>query len=239
MVEVPTAQGPVLMPVEIRRNRRARYIRVWIGAEHQAVLSIPWNVKFEDALDFLKSQGDWLVDQLETQPPRISLLELLRKQRFLSADGHAWPIQFTFNTGNTRLSWNRRRPVIELAVNPHAETEAALVKAVRQFARDVLTERTLRLARQLRLPRPKVVVRDQVSRWGSCSSSGQVSLNWRLVLLRPALQDYVIYHELAHVTEMNHSDSFWTLLKTYDARARFHDRQLSRVSKKLIQVGRI
>jgi predicted metal-dependent hydrolase len=54
-----------------------------------------------------------------------------------------------------------------------------------------------------------VSVRNQRSRWGSCSARGTVSLNWRLVRTPDNVRDYIILHELAHLREMNHSDRFW------------------------------
>lgn len=55
----------------------------------------------------------------------------------------------------------------------------------------------------------RISVRDQKTRWGSCSAKGTLSFNWRLMLAPPAIQDYVIIHELCHLTYMNHSNAFW------------------------------
>lgn len=238
MVPVSTRQGSILVPVELRRSRKARYIRLWVGPENQAVVSVPWNVKFEAALTFLESQGDWLREQLEKQPPRLTLSGYLRTTSFLSAEGRSWPMEFRLHAGATRLDWHREAEQIVLQVNSGAETETQVVRVVREFARSVLNRRTLGLAARLELPKPRIGVRDQASRWGSCSTSGQISLNWRLVLLKPALQDYVIFHELAHITEMNHSPRFWKVLEDYDPLARAHDRELSAISQALIRVGR-
>ena len=82
------------------------------------------------------------------------------------------------------------------------------------------------------------VRRDQSSRWGSCSSIGKISLNWRLILTAAELQDYVILHELAHLTEMNHSKSFWALLERYDAKRIEHEAELDRIGPELMRVGR-
>ena len=58
-------------------------------------------------------------------------------------------------------------------------------------------------------PVRRVTVRNQRSRWGSCSAGGTVSLNWRLVQTPDLVRDYIIYHELMHLREMNHSTRFW------------------------------
>jgi predicted metal-dependent hydrolase len=54
-----------------------------------------------------------------------------------------------------------------------------------------------------------VTVRAQRTRWGSCSPTGRISLNWRLLQLPPSVSDYVLLHELAHLTHLNHSARFW------------------------------
>ena len=93
-------------------------------------------------------------------------------------------------------------------------------------------------AKRLGLHYRVLSVRDQSSRWGSCSAGRGISLNWRLVLLRPELQDYVILHELAHLTEMNHGKVFWALLDQYDPDRIRHERAIDKVSAELMRVAR-
>ncbi len=58
-----------------------------------------------------------------------------------------------------------------------------------------------------------ITLRSQSSRWGSCSSSGNINYNWRLILAPPHVLDYVAAHEVAHLVEMNHSAAFWTTVE--------------------------
>jgi hypothetical protein len=73
-----------------------------------------------------------------------------------------------------------------------------------------LPARTWELAALTGVDVKLVTVRDQRSRWGSCSAHGTISLNWRLVQTPDFVRDYIIYHELMHLREMNHSTRFWT-----------------------------
>lgn len=84
--------------------------------------------------------------------------------------------------------------------------------ALRRRARIELTARLRTLAAQHGFEAGRVTIRDQRSRWGSCSPSGDISLNWRLVTMPDAVRDYVLLHELAHLREPNHSRRFWRLM---------------------------
>jgi predicted metal-dependent hydrolase len=72
-----------------------------------------------------------------------------------------------------------------------------------------LVPRCLALARQCGVDVARVSVRDQRSRWGACSSRGVITLNWRLIQMPPEVSDYVIFHELMHRRQPNHSIRFW------------------------------
>ena len=88
------------------------------------------------------------------------------------------------------------------------EREAEL----RRQAAEQLIPRLRALASQHGLTVGRVSIRNQRSRWGSCSRSGAISLNYRLVLMPPSVADYVLIHELMHLQEQNHGRRFWRLV---------------------------
>ncbi len=71
------------------------------------------------------------------------------------------------------------------------------------------------MAKAIGLAFTTLSVRDQRTRWGSCSGGGRLSLNWRLVMAPPAVLRYVVLHELTHLVEPNHSPRFWARLMTW------------------------
>ena len=80
-------------------------------------------------------------------------------------------------------------------------------------AKRIFPERTAYFAKRMGVDYGRITIREQKTRWGSCSSKGNLNFNWKLVLLDPELQDYVVVHELAHRREMNHSKNFWKIVE--------------------------
>ncbi len=83
-----------------------------------------------------------------------------------------------------------------------------------ELARQVLQRRAEYYARQMQVSYGRVAVKDQKTRWGSCSAKGNLNFNWRLILAPGEVLDYVVVHELAHRREMNHSVRFWNLVES-------------------------
>ena len=89
------------------------------------------------------------------------------------------------------------------------EMPEAEKKYYRNLAREVLGARTGYYARKMGVTYGRISIREQKTRWGSCSSAGNLNFNWKLILAPPEVLDYVVIHELCHLKEMNHSKAFW------------------------------
>ncbi|MDE6207762.1 MAG: M48 family metallopeptidase, partial [Muribaculaceae bacterium] len=92
---------------------------------------------------------------------------------------------------------------------------SAIVYAAKECTRRYIVPHAASLARGLGLEPKRWSVRDTKRQYGSCSASGEISLSARLIFLPAELRDFIIYHELAHMTELNHSDAFHRLCDSY------------------------
>lgn len=101
--------------------------------------------------------------------------------------------------------------------------------ANRKAARKIITER-LEEIRQQHYPQSRinrVSIRNMRTRWGSCSSQGNISISYIVAFLPPELRDYVLIHEIAHLTHLNHSKQFWQLVSRADSQYAAHKKQLN------------
>lgn len=125
----------------------------------------------------------------------------------------------------TRIEMERRAGEREEKRKSLPEWDEEDYRRYRMAAGQVFQERAAFFAKIMGVDYGRVTVRDQKTRWGSCSAKGNLNFNWRLILAPGEVLDYVVVHELAHRREMNHSERFWRLvgdvLPDYEERRRW------------------
>jgi predicted metal-dependent hydrolase len=191
------------------RNPRARRYVLRVRADGSARVTIPRAGSAEFALEFARKNRAWIAQQLqkrqadsERTKPWVEGTSILFRGEEVILAAHAagatrW-LQFADQIVPIPEDIPDFRPLVEGYLWTLADKE--------------LPARTFQLAAQHQLSVARVRVKNQRSRWGSCSVQRTVSLNWRLVQAPPAVRDYLIVHELMHLKEMNHSPRFWTLV---------------------------
>lgn len=115
-----------------------------------------------------------------------------------------------------------------------ASVKRALETLYRRKARETFEKRANLHAEQMNVEYEQIEIRNQRTKWGSCSTSGTLGLNWRLMMAPSAIVDYVIIHELAHLREPNHTDAFWSLVGKHDPDYRDHAEWLENHGTRLI-----
>ncbi|MGE0627270.1 MAG: M48 family metallopeptidase [Hyphomicrobiaceae bacterium] len=198
-------------PIEFRHHPCARRITLRISQTRRAVIvTIPPRCRLADADRFFRHNIDWVRERLGDLPQPLPF-----------ADGVEMPVRGVMHqirfTGTARAGGVVRvetaGAVRRLLVSGRREHAPRRLKdwLLAQALQD-LDACVLRHAAALGVRARRISLRDQTSRWGSCSSTGLLSFSWRLILAPPAVLDYVAAHEVAHLAEMNHGPRFWKLV---------------------------
>jgi predicted metal-dependent hydrolase len=195
----------------VRESPRARRLALRIDAAGEAIeLVLPRRVSLATGLAFLESRRDWVSERLARLPDHIPF-----------ADGAVVPVFGTphriRHVGLRRSGEARSVAVVDGEIHVIADP-AHLARRVRDhligLARHEIARRARNLASRIDRRIVRITLRDTTSRWGSCTSAGNLAFSWRLVLAPEAVLDYVVAHEVAHLAEMNHGPRFWRLVET-------------------------
>ena len=198
--EVVTLPGPPPLEIELSRSARARRLSLRVSRiDGRVRMTVPrWGSRAE-ALAFAAEKEGWLRATLAEQPAQVAV-ELGAS---LPIEGRARRLA----TGTGRRA--RLEPEtlwLPDRAGPIGPRVAAFLKTL---ARDRLAQAADRHAAALGRPYGRLTLRDTRSRWGSCTSAGDLMFSWRLILAPPEVLDYVAAHEVAHLAEMNHGPQFW------------------------------
>jgi predicted metal-dependent hydrolase len=225
------AVAQVLPEFSVRRSARARRVRLTVTAREGLVVVVPERWR-GDVAELVASKAVWAEQALASVADKRALHSagaeaLLPHQIELRARGALLPVEYRAGTG-TRVSARTIRGAV--AVSGDIDDADACLAALRRWlsreAAAWLPARCEVLGAETGLRPRKVRVTGARTRWGSCSAAGTVMLNRRLMFLPPELVDALILHELAHLSVLDHSARFWTLLTSLDADAAAHRKRL-------------
>jgi hypothetical protein len=202
--------GSQIYSIRLRRHRRARRYTLRIHpTDREAILTMPPRGTIAEAKDFARLHGGWIAARLGRLPKAAPF----QAGTVVPLRGVAHRI--VHRAGERGTVWTETRDSGEkvLCVAGGAEhMERRVLDYLKREARKDLQKASLAYAEELGVRVKRVSIRDQSSRWGSCTAAGSVSFSWRLVLAPPFVLDYLAAHEVAHLVEMNHSARFWRVV---------------------------
>jgi predicted metal-dependent hydrolase len=197
--------------VRLNRHRCARRYTLRIhAARREVILTMPPRGSVRDAQAFAQKHGGWIAARLTRLPQAVPF-----------AHGTVLPIRdephrIVHRRGERGTAWceaeeGKQQILCVAGEAPHVARRVSDFLR-REVQRD-LELASRRYAEKLGVTVKRIVVRDQSSRWGSCSTTGVLSYSWRLIFAPPFVLDYLAAHEVAHLVEMNHSPRFWRIVE--------------------------
>jgi predicted metal-dependent hydrolase len=199
-----------IYPVELRRHARATRYTLRVQATSRAItLTMPMRGSVREAKAFAERNGGWIAARLKRLPQAIPF-----------ADGLELPLRgvphrIVHRPGARGTVWTETGSDMPLLIV--AGNAEHLARRIRDFlkreAKRDLDAASRRYAAQLSVTIKRISIRDQSSRWGSCTAAGVLSYSWRLILSPPHVLEYLAAHEVAHLVEMNHSRRFWRVVE--------------------------
>ena len=198
------------LEVVFRRHARARRLVLRLNPEGTAALvTVPKGVSRHRALDFVQGSAPWLANRLEQRGSNIMLLP----GSIIPLRGEAHEVRHVAS----------RRGIVNVdsalrlihVPGELAHVPRRLLDWLKAAARTELAAASEKYAHAMNLAYRRISIRDQRSRWGSCSASGDLSYSWRLILTPSYVLDYVAAHEVAHLRYMDHGPAFWRLVLSH------------------------
>jgi predicted metal-dependent hydrolase len=188
----------------VRRSDRARRVRVTVEATRGVEVVLPRRAAERDAAAAVRQLRPWIERRLRA---------VGEQRAAVAARGDTVPylgttLQLAPEAGRSRVVQRDRTLLTPVGA---ARTEA-LERWYRRMARPEIAPRVDRAAAQLGSRYTTLSIRGQRTRWGSCSTNGALSFNWRLLLAPEPVLDYVIWHEVCHLRALDHSPRFWSLV---------------------------
>ncbi len=202
----------------IKSNRKS--VSIEIDDNGEVLVKAPHFLHNSSILQFIKDKEQWLHSRISTITkgkdsfPIIygSMVPYLGKKLSLTVGSHKKGI---LRDGNS----------LKLPINCN-DIKSELKKWFKDMARAKLTKLATGYARSLKVKINKVYIKEQKTRWGSCSGKNNLNFNWKIILTKPHLIEYLVIHEVCHLVHMNHSKEFWNLVSIFDRDHKEHRKEL-------------
>lgn len=205
-------EGDFDYTVERVPGRRTLSIHIDAG---RVRVKAPSRLKDARIREFVLSKSCWISRKLVQSARRMAEEP---SHRFADGEmlpllGKKLPLSVEVGPGRNGVSLSENGLVASLAFDSDRQSLPKIVERwYRARAREVFQDRAAHFSGMLGVTPAKITVRGQKRRWGSCSSRGNISLNWKLITGPPEILDYVVAHELCHLLHRNHGPEFWKAL---------------------------
>lgn len=199
----------------IRRRKNQKYINLRITLEGEIIVSAPYGVSLQRITESLRRKEQWIEKNLVRVAAGRSEHDPMQSVYF---GGEVYCVDVVHDPRRKRTV--RIQPAeqrIELRTDNTSRKNvlAVLERHLEREAKRHFLQRVEELSKTTGISYARLFIRNQRTRWGSSSGKGNLSVNWRAIMLPPSVQDYLVIHELAHQVHLNHSKAFWKVVERY------------------------
>lgn len=202
----------MITPDLITRSNR-KTLSLSILKDGQVVVKAPLKMSNEAIHKFIYEKQKWIREKLSIIHQNQAKFEDVIKYKKFLLYGNEYSIK-TSNVKKIQTAYNDLSILIP-SNTPDEKIMPKLKSWFKKTAKTILEERVEYISSKIKLKPSGIRISDSKGRWGSCNNKGNISFNYRVVMLDPAVIDYVIIHELCHLVEMNHSKRFWNLVLSF------------------------
>lgn len=199
----------------IRRRKNQKYINLRITLEGEVLVSAPFGVSLKAIKETLAKKEPWIERNLVKVAAGRSEHDPMRRIYLVGETYDVKVIRDPRRRRSIRLSEESRTLQIRTDDVSRSHVLDVLKRFLEREAKRHFAARSAELSAATGIPFERLFVRNQRSRWGSSSGKGNISVNWRAIMLPPAVQDYLVIHELAHQVHLNHSKAFWEVVERF------------------------
>lgn len=215
----------------IKEHPRAKNVKLKVSLKNGLEFVVPKRFNQQAIPQLLEQHRKWIEKQLL----KISAEKYANQHDFLPREINLPAIQQHWKIDYIGMTEQKKfrlvfRPHNDIAlignINNKLACKKLLITLLKNIARQFLPKQLAEVSEQIQLPYSSVTIRNQSTRWGSCSSAKTINLNYQLLFFSPELARHVMIHELCHTKHMNHSDKFWNLVAKFDSNWQVNDRLL-------------
>lgn len=198
----------------LRESGRAKNVNLKISMEKGLEVVVPFAYPLSEVANLLKGKEQWILEKLAVMEQRNQQKKAhsFTERNAVSFLGKAYRVVTVYQQGNPSVQLVDDKIIVILPQEYQERILQLLEKWLRVQAKHIILQRLELAKEKLKIDYNQVFIKDQKTRWGSCSGQRNLNFNYRLVMAPLPVIDYLVAHELAHLVEMNHSKRFWSLV---------------------------
>lgn len=218
----------------VKKHPRAKHIRLKASIQRGLELIVPHRFNLKDIPGILEKNKQWIEKQLLHFQSRLlaAPADVLPDQINLQAINQVWNVQYIESDTKLQILQRPHQELVLLGNTQNKTTcKKTLVTWIKEQSKIHLLSQLKTLSEQTELPFSKFTIRDQLTRWGSCSRNKSINLNYKLIFFPPHLATHIMIHELCHTVHLNHSEQFWQWVAKFDMNWKLHRREAKQANK--------